>query len=79
MRGHRNPIDLGTAGSRSEFDELNDSYVRFWLWVLRNYRNYGADERVQFGLSMLAHLYSLLLLLNRECLVFVSLWVLLIF
>lgn len=48
------------ADNRSGADELSDNFVRFWLWVLRNYRNYGADERVHFDLTMLAHLCLLL-------------------
>jgi hypothetical protein len=52
-----NPTDSGMADNRSEAVELSDNFVRFWLWVLRNYRNYaGADERVQIDLTLLAHL-----------------------
>lgn len=51
-RDHSYPVELGTVDSRFEADESSDSFVRFWLLVLRNYRNCGADERVQIDLSM---------------------------
>lgn len=66
LHDHSNPTDSDMADSRFEVDELSDNFVRFWLWVLRNYRNYGADERVRFDLSMLAHLCLLLLLLRMS-------------
>lgn len=59
-RDRNSPIDSDMADNRSEFDGLNDNFVRFWLWVLRNYRNCGADWRVRIDLSLLAHLCLLL-------------------
>lgn len=63
--------DLDTADNLVGVDELNDNFVRFWLLVQRNYSNYGADERVQFDLSLLAHLCLFLLHVR----IFVTQWV----
>lgn len=56
MRDRSYPVELDTVDSHFEADESNDSFVRFWLLVLRNYRNCGADERVQIDLSMMLRL-----------------------
>ena len=35
-------IDSDMVDNHSAAGGLSDSFVRFWLLVLRNYRNYGA-------------------------------------
>lgn len=64
MHDRNSPIDSDTADNRSESDALSDNCVRFWLWVLRNYRNYGADERVQTMLARLCLSLRLVLFKN---------------
>jgi hypothetical protein len=78
--GRNSRVGLDTADSRSEADELCDSFVLFWLSVQRNYSNYGgADELVQVVLTMLARLCSLPLrfiqMFSRDkCLVCFGFW-----
>lgn len=56
MCDHSFQVDLDTVDNHFEADESSDSFVRFWLLVLRNYRNCGADERVQIDLSILVRM-----------------------